>query len=265
MVGMIFPANSGTSPKCGREVMAIRRTIRAWGFWAGRYEKTQGPYALQLHALKALCDTLGGALSLETLIEQCRTTLQQCPSLGEPIWADESQVQTLRASCRLALARHAKRFAVEEMRSIEAPLPSLAGKANAHPLTNEVLQAIRHRDVDACTRCSHRIQDLERERQSVQQLDEGIKGLRRHVPRLVQALEQTCYDPGWEVRMQQVQGAWRWAQARFWVAEYIRQEDAPSLAKRAKQRTTVRTAMLVRYRLMIQKVQRVLLIGDLKR
>jgi hypothetical protein len=29
--------------------------------------------------------------------------------------------------------------------------------------------------------------------------------------------------------------AWHWAQARYWIEEYIRQEDVPALAKRAKQ------------------------------
>jgi hypothetical protein len=32
-----------------------------------------------------------------------------------------------------------------------------------------------------------------------------------------------------------MQSAWHWAQARFWLEEYIRKEDTPSLAKRAKQ------------------------------
>lgn len=208
---------------------------KAWGFWVGRCVKTQGPYTLQLHALKALCDTLSGVLSLEALIEKCCKTLQHCPPLGEPIWADESQVKRMIASCRLALARHAKRLAAEEIHSIEIPLLPLAGRVNAHPIMSELLQAIRNRDVAGFTRCSRTMQDLERERQSVQKLDEDIKKLRNNVPRLTEELEQTCDDPDWETRIQQIQGAWRWAQARFWVEEYIRKEDAPSLAKRARQ------------------------------
>jgi hypothetical protein len=55
---------------------------KAWGFWVGRCDKTQGPYALQLQALKAVCDNLNMVLSLEERIGQCRKALQRCPYLG---------------------------------------------------------------------------------------------------------------------------------------------------------------------------------------
>lgn len=208
---------------------------KAWGFWAGRCENTQGPYALQLHALKALCDNLDDVLSLENLIERCHIALKQCQSLGETILADESQVQTMIASCRLALARHAKRQVAEEIRSIKTSLLSLVGGANTHPVTNELLQAVRNRDVDEFTRCNQKIGELERERQSIQKLDEDIKKLRRIAPKLMQKLEQNCDAPSWDACVQQIQSAWCWAQARFWVEEYIRQEDVSSLAKRTRQ------------------------------
>ena len=79
--------------------------VKSWNFWSGRCERTEGPYALQLETLKSLCDALDAALSLETLIEQCRNTLEKCPPLTEPIWADELQIDRLIASCRLALVR----------------------------------------------------------------------------------------------------------------------------------------------------------------
>jgi very-short-patch-repair endonuclease len=48
-------------------------------------------------------------------------------------------------------------------------------------------------------------------------------------------LEQTCNEPYWEKRVQRIGDAWHWAQARYWIEEYIRKEDVPALAKRAKQ------------------------------
>ena len=41
---------------------------KAWGFWVGRSEKVQGPYALQLTVLKSLRDALENALALEELL-----------------------------------------------------------------------------------------------------------------------------------------------------------------------------------------------------
>ena len=208
---------------------------KAWGFWVGRSEKIQGPYALQLTALKSLCDALEDALSLERLIGECRETIQQCPAISEPVWSDESQVEKIIASCRLALARHSKRLAVEEIQSIEAPISSIVTTNNAHPVTNELLHAIRSRNVDRFANATNRIQELEKERQRLQKMDEYLSKMHRLLPSLTDELKQTCVEPYWDERLQQIGNAWHWAQARYWIEEYIRQEDVPALAKRAKQ------------------------------
>jgi len=208
---------------------------KAWGFWVGRSEKTQGPYTLQLHALKALCDVLENALSLEGLIEKCRETMRQCPTISEPVWSDESHIESIIASCRLALARHSKHLVVDEIRSVEALVSSVAAKNNAHPVTSDLLQAIRDRDVGSFARAANKVQDLEKERQRVQEVDEHVTQLHRFLPRLTSELKQTCDAPCWDERIQQIQKVWHWAQARYWIEEYIRQEDVPALAKRAKQ------------------------------
>jgi very-short-patch-repair endonuclease len=208
---------------------------KAWGFWVGWCDKTQGPYILQMQALKALCDALDSVLSLDGLIGRCRETLRQCLSIGEPIWADDSQVKQMIASCRLALVRHKKRFAVDEIRSIESPISSLAARSNAHPITSELLQTIRNRDLDGYARCWNTMQEFEKDIKHIHRVDEYISKLRCLVPNLTAELERAFNDACWERRIEQIQKAYHWAQARFWIEEYIRKEDAPSLAKRAKQ------------------------------
>lgn len=208
---------------------------KAWRSWAGWCDKPQGPYTLQLHALKAVCDNLNKVLFLEERIGQCHEALRHCPHLGEPIWADELQIERLIASCRFALARYKKRLAIEDIRDIEASLSQLIVRRDVHPLVAELLQAIHKRDVEGFSRAWRKIEDLKIERLHVQKLDDDIRKLRIYVPKLTAELEQTCDDSCWDTRIQQIQGAWHWTQARFWIEEYIRKEDAPSLAKRAKQ------------------------------
>ena len=203
---------------------------KAWKFWVGRQEQTEGPYALQLPVLKSLSNALNNALSL---IENYRATMRQFPSLQEP--GNQSQIEQLIASCRFALANQAKRLVAEKIRSIEEPVVSLDERTNAHPVTSRLLQAIRNRDVDGYRQVRNKIQDLEKERRIMQQLDEEIEQLRQLVPKLTAELEQSCDDSCWDARIQQVQNAWRWSQAKFWVDEYIKKEDAPSLAIRARQ------------------------------
>ena len=208
---------------------------KAWGFWVGRHERTEGPYLLQLQALKVLRDTLADALSLETLIENCRATMREYPSLQEPLWIDESQIEQLLASCRFALANQAKRLVAEKIRSIEGPVVSFAGRTNAHPIMNKLLEVIRSRDTDGYGQVRDAIESLEEERQQVEKLDAHLEQLRQLMPKLTDQLAYSYNDSCWDTRVQQIEDAWRWAQARFWVDEYTKKEDAPSLAKRVRQ------------------------------
>ncbi len=208
---------------------------KACGFWVGRAEKPQGPYSLQLQELKARCDALEDVLSLEELIDKCRVTIRQYPAIAEPVWSDESLIDMLIASCRLTIAHHHKCLATDEIQKIESPLSALAVTSNAHAVTGILLQAVRNRDVDGYGRGVSSMKSLDTERQRLQKLDEYIPKLNSHLPKLTREMKQNPGDSSWDERVQQIQDAWHWSQARYWMKEYIRQEDVPALAQRAKQ------------------------------
>jgi len=208
---------------------------KAWGFWKGRSEKVEGPYALQLTVLKSLRDTLESALTLEGLIAECRNAISHCSGLSEPVWADESQIERIIASCRLGLIRIRKLLAAEEIQDIEGPISLIAAGSGVHPVTNDLLTAIRSRDLDKFSRCVNTVQNMEEQRQNLQKLDEYLSKLRGLLPQLTKSLEQTCNEPYWEERIPLIGNAWHWAQARYWIEDYIRQEDVPALSKQAKQ------------------------------
>jgi very-short-patch-repair endonuclease len=218
------------------DVLHVRLELeKAWRLWDGRSDKAQGPYALQVASLKALCDVLQDALALEGLVERCREALGHCPGISEPVWSEESQVDRLVSSCRLALARIRKRSIGEQIRSVEAQAAYLAAKAYAHPVTADLLGAIRNRDTGRFSQCVDRIHDLEMQRQRLRELDERLLSLRYLLPHFVDDLERTCNELYWEERIQHIENAWCWAQARHWIEDYISREDAPALSQRAKQ------------------------------
>ncbi len=206
-----------------------------WRFWEGSNEQTQGPYVLQLQALKGLHKALTDALAIGKQLDHCRESLGQCTALREPVWTDESQTERLIASCEKALATQAKSLVADQIRSIEKPVTSLAERTDAHPVTSELLQAIRNRDVEEYARVKNVMQGLEKECRRVQQLDEDIEQLRRILPKLTDELKRSYNDPCWDSRAQKTSNAWDWARAKLWIEEYIRKEDAPSLAIRARQ------------------------------
>lgn len=208
---------------------------KAWGFWKGRSEKVEGPYALQFTALKSLRDALENALALEELIAKCREAISQCPGMGTPVWADESRIERIVSSCRLALIRIRKRLASKEIQGIEAPFSRMVAMGGAHEVTNDLLNAIRSRNTDKYTQVLNKILELEKQRQYLEKVDDYLSKLRPLIPQFTNSLKQTCNEPCWDERIQGIADAWHWAQARYWLEEYIRQEDVPALAKRAKQ------------------------------
>lgn len=208
---------------------------KASEFWGGRDEPTQGPFALQLQALNARTLALDAVLSLPTRIEQCRNALTHCAQAPAPDWSENSQLVVYIASCNLALARVTKRRVTEQIASIEVQLANAASKSNAHLVVSSLLAAIRCRDVAAWANAIDECKRLQKDRQSIQNLDKYVTHLRHELPRLTEQMERTCSDAAWEARIPQIQGAWRWAQARYWIETYIREEDAPSLAERTRQ------------------------------
>lgn len=208
---------------------------KAWDFWKSRSETIEGPYALQLTALKSLRDALEKVLALEGLIAKCREAINQCSGVSEPVWADESQIERIVSSCRLALAYIRKRLASEEIRNIESPISRMVAEGSVHPVTNELLSVIRSRDMDKFAQCANRVENLKKQRQRLHKVDEYLSTLRCMLPQFSKSMEQTCSEPYWEERVHRVGDAWHWAQARYWIEDYIRQEDVPALAKRAKQ------------------------------
>lgn len=207
---------------------------KAWNFWKEKSEKVKGPYTLQLDTLRSLKDALEDALALGGLIDKCREAISHCPGINEPVWADESCIDGVVSSCHLELARYKKRLAVEEIQNVEDPISRVVAKGSAHPVANDLLSAIRSRDVNKFSHCVNTFQDLEKQSQNLQKLDEDLSKLRSLLPEFTDSLEKTYNESCWEERIQGIGGTWRWAQARYWIEDYIRQEDVPALVKREK-------------------------------
>jgi very-short-patch-repair endonuclease len=208
---------------------------KAWSYWKGQSEKVEGPYALQLTALMSLRDALENALALEDLIGKCRQAISQGPCMSEPVWAEESQIESILASCSLASARIRRRLVAAEIQSIETPISRMASAVGAHPISHDLLSAIRSRDMDKYALCANKIKDLEIQRLRLQKADEDLSKLHRLLPQFAASLEHNCNELYWEERTERIQEAWHWAQARYWIEDYILQEDVPALAKSAKQ------------------------------
>ena len=208
---------------------------KAWDFWEGLSERIEGPYVLQLAELKSLRDALGDALQLEKRIDECREAINQCAGINEPTYSDESQIEKIILSCRLALVGIDKQRAGEEINRLENAISRVGTEEDVHPVTNDLLNAIRGRKTDEFTRYAEKIQNLEEQYHNLEEMNKSLSQLRSKLPRFTDSMEETYNEHHWKERIEHISDAWRWRQAQHWIEYYINKEDFSSLNTRAKQ------------------------------
>ena len=208
---------------------------RGWDFWGDRTERATGPYSLQFHEFESLTKALSETLSIKKMINQCKELLVQLGNFGMQAWHQESRFETIIQTCIHLLARIRKANIENEIKQIEVPIAALTAKFNAHPVVNDLLEAIRARNVGHFARCCAKVKKLCKEKQIALWIDKTFKRLSKTAPRLAGNLEKNPTDECWDERFNKMPEAWRWAQAQYWLQDYIRKEDAPSLDKRVQQ------------------------------
>lgn len=208
---------------------------KVWSYWQERNPRTSGPFQLQLATIKGLREALEKVLSLDGIIARCRDAINSCTSLGEPVWTDDQEIEKLVESCRLALSRIRLSAAQEGINAVEAPISSLVSQGGVHPDVYELLKGIQERNPDMVGGAIRRIAGLEQSRTRLRKLDVALEKLRSKLPNLSEDLVGSFDNPCWVERIPNIADAWHWAQARYWVEDFIRREDLPALALRSKQ------------------------------
>ena len=208
---------------------------KIWLLWSGKCERTEGPLVLQLAALSALRDSLDKVLPLATKLAQCKEKLRNFPALTEPDWNSPASLDRLVASCRLAEVRR-RRIAVQsEIRAIASTAEKVIADPKAHPSNRKLLEAISARDTERYEAIHKEFETLSNEALDLAQLGEWMRYMQEQLPHLAKELETTTNEPHWTDRIKNLEKAWKWAQARHWIEDYIGKEDVVSLCKRIQQ------------------------------
>ena len=205
---------------------------QGWEYWTGRSERPKGPYNLQFQALISLTDTLRHILSLEEKFNHCKKILTKCRNPVQPVWYEESSLQKLAHTCEYALARIDKLKIKYKVEQLESQIAVITNKKNAHPIAKDIVEAIKARNINAYVRAHIKIEELERDKESADWVNGTLNRLKQVAPNLAENLSQNCNDPCWNERIKQFPDTWRWAQAKFWLNDFINKEDEPSLSRR---------------------------------
>lgn len=218
------------------DVLRVRIELgRGWNYWNERTDRVHGPYILQYRSFQTLVNVLRDVLSVVDKIELCKEALSGLDNLPEPLWHNEKTLQKLVNTCKYTFARINKSKAENEFIKLLSPIATIASKSSSHPLTKELLSAIRLRNIDAYNIVRSKIEQLGQEKKFALWVQSILKILKKYAPLLSEELLLNPENTVWNERIHNLYDAWHWSQARYWLEDYIRKEDAPSLEERALQ------------------------------
>ena len=99
----------------------------------------------------------------------------------------------------------------------------------------QILDAIKRRDIVPYSRHYEEIQKLNQDKKRTAEVEQYLNWLHNSMPTLVDDMRRTCEEAYWENRVQIIYDAFHWSQAKKWLEEYIRKDDALNLDVRVKQ------------------------------
>jgi very-short-patch-repair endonuclease len=207
----------------------------SWDSWTQHLSGDNRPLDFQIVELKHRKDILAQAFELQTIVQQCKECLALCGNIPEPAWHDDSHLNKILVSCQRAIALFQKQSVTTKIESWENHLLDLSMRSNVHSVVNRSLQAIRARDGEELLRIKHDIDKLDKSAQAVRWADSFLKKIEEVTPRFARSLRETPNDSVWDSRLPQFCEAWKWAQAKSYLNDYLNKDDLPSFERRLHQ------------------------------
>jgi very-short-patch-repair endonuclease len=205
----------------------------AQGLWSGKLELARPPYSLCFSRLKDARDSIKKILAIRQYIADCQSAMNNFPSAPVPDW--NAGTGGFTASCRL-VAAHVKRLEFAgKIRQIEPRIDQAISTGNPHPQISSLRDTILKRDPVGYRKNEAIFRNLEQDKQKLSKLNEYYQKLETHFPNLARDIKDTCNSHVWEKRIREIDKAWHWRQARNWIDDYVRKEDAQAIAERIKQ------------------------------
>jgi len=193
----------------------------------------EGPKELKAPTL--LTKAIDDVLLIGNKISHCKEALATIGNYPITAWHDEKRLRTLIQTCIHSIVKLHKAKIKNEIRKIESSISALSAKTNVHPVCEFIIKAIRSRGQEEYVRSFAKINKLSKLKQAALWIDNALEHLGKTAPHFAGEISTTAANDHWDERVRLISEAWQWAQARSWLQNYIKKEDAPSLEKRVGQ------------------------------
>jgi len=204
-----------------------------WSLWAGKSERFNGPFPLQIAEIDELHEALENIINLYDKREEVKEKIQQISGLPEPLWADNSSVDSLMEDCRIVLSQIDFIAINTKIMRFQNSLADFATQNNAHSINGRISKAFQKRDADSYCMLLEETQALRKKAENVNKKRQLIGKLAKVAPNLAGNIARCTEAQLWAEHLKQLPFAWAWAQSTNWLDEFL-MADLDSLERHSK-------------------------------
>lgn len=203
--------------------------------WRPHCESPAGTYAVKLAAFQDFCEPLSDALVVHDYVQDVKGRLEQLPGLQHPHWHERGEIEALCAAVEAADVEERHRRARAAFAPLMSTVREYVERADAHPTTALLLQAIEARDGQAYSETVLQIEDLHRSQQEYRDISNILFRFRESAHKTCAIYEKSVLDEDWNTRFLDFEQAWLWAQADAWLIKMCDIETPRRLARAIEQ------------------------------
>jgi len=225
--------NSHTLQKLINYLTVDQELNYVWSLWAGKADRHNGPFPLQIAEIYELHEALESVVNLYDKREAVKEKLQQINGLRAPRWEDNSSINSLTEDCRIALAQIDYKTINKKLIQLQNSLSDLATRSNAHPINGRISKAFQERDSDSYCKLLEEAEELCKKAENVNKKRQLIGNLAEVAPSIAGQLASCRETKLWAERLNQLPKAWLWAQGTTWLEDFLK-ADLDSLERHTK-------------------------------
>ena len=225
--------NSDTLKKLINYLTVDQELNYVWSLWAGKSDRFNGPFPLQLAEIDELHEALENIIHLYDMREVVNKKLQLIPGLRAPLWEDSSSVDSLAEDCRIVLAQIDYIAINSKILQLQNRFADFATRNNAHPINGSISRALQERDSNLYCTLLEEAQVLSKRAENVNKKRQLIGKLAEVAPNLAGYLARCTEAQLWAERLKQLPFAWAWAQCSNWLDEFLK-ADIESYERHSK-------------------------------
>lgn len=217
------------------EYLSVQKQLAyLWKLWGGISGKNNTSLVLQVAELRDHQQALERILKLTDLVNQTQKAFDVIPDSPQINCRRLAQIEALYVSCRAFRSKLRYGDAQAAYQSVVAQVEIFADQPYRHPAVADVRDAVAEGNVTEYALLLQKIVRLRERADALEHAEERLSELAKSAPKLAEAFSSNPADTRWPGRLNQIDDAWAFAQARTWLAGFTNNEDLRSCERECK-------------------------------